>query len=338
MFAYKSMSLANVDSNTPFVVSGGNKVVWTRGGDALALARAACVRVNDRGIMLYPDHWGLRDLSLLFSIVLPCLPAPGGLCTTEYGAVFSATAVPRVNLHIPGSPFSTLACVSENTQQQATLERVYDVSACNVLGQGGDIIYFDRHLYMRVSKISWWEYSALCLLCVYSVRGFSNILMDDKIEHKNFTHIMLCTVLMTIFCLLPGTNIYVSTEDLISFIYVLLVLAFDMVIYTVNYIYHPFSWFPSVNVVLTVFVLVSMRLYQGVISPFIPMLLWAIGTRFIVKLQVLEWSVVTFLSMIADSFLISILYVWGCTLSYSVSIALGYVACICAYLVIAKIS
>ena len=65
------------DPVLPFASISNQLIQWSAGPDALAIAGASAVRLNNRGIKLYPDHWTIRDLSSLGWLSQPCFRAAG---------------------------------------------------------------------------------------------------------------------------------------------------------------------------------------------------------------------------------------------------------------------
>jgi hypothetical protein len=326
------MSLVYLDNTTPFASANGGLIQWSSGPDGLGLARSSCVRINDKGLLLYPDHWDIRDLQKTNFKKLPCTVAPGMLCQSQWGAVLSTTRIPQINPTI--DVFRDMECTSANNQQILNSSaNKYDVSMCNVFSGGADLVFYNNTLYIQNTKTSWWEYMLLIALSLYSIRTFSNIIVHEAYTENHFLYIIICIVFILIICLHTGTDIYITIEDYVSFWFVLSYLILDIIVYLINHIYKNLSWFPSFNLVVTCFVLISMRLYNGIISPYIPVLLWVFASRFFLKIQTLAWTVLTYLSLFMDGFLLSVLLVFGSTSTHIVNIAIVYVSILSSHVI-----
>ena len=326
------MSLIYLDNTVPFASANGARIQWTHGPDAFAVARSSCVRVNDKGILLYPDHWSIRDLHSTFSQKVPCTVMPNMLCQSAFGTVLATQTYPQINPVIPF--FHEMACSSDHNYQtiNSSLD-VYDISMCNVFSGGADLVFYNNYLYIQNTKTSWWEYVLLIALSLYSIRTFSNIIIHETYAENQFVYIILCIAFILIICLHTGTDIYITNEDYLSFWFILSYLLLDIAVYVINHRYKKLSWFPSFNLVVTSFVLISMRLYNGIISPYIPVLLWVFASRFFLKLQTLSWTVLTYLSLFMDSFMLSVLLVFGSTLSHTINLCVVYLSILSAHII-----
>lgn len=325
-----------LDNKLPFTFSNGNKVQWTSGPDAFALAKSSCVRLNERGIQLYPDHWNIRDITWQR---IPCTVKENALCASPFGNVLSETETPSINPILKTFPFTDCSCTQEYTNQiiNYTSDR-YDISVCNVMNQGGDLVYYQNTLYMQNTGMAWWEYMLLCVLCIYSIRTFSNIITNDPHinNNKSFLYIIISITCILVICIHNGTHMYISYEDLISYWYLVCYLLFDLTVFFISHFYTKLPWFPSYNIIISSFVLISIRLYNSINTPYAPFLLWAICTRFFIKLLTSSWTFLIYFSLFMDSLLISLLLVFGCSYSPIVIICIVFIATITADIILHK--
>ena len=75
-----SATITPLDNAVPYLVSEGRGLVWSAGGDALAVAGSSFVRVNERGLVWQASHWSVRDLRGDGWHVRRCLPGGDSLC------------------------------------------------------------------------------------------------------------------------------------------------------------------------------------------------------------------------------------------------------------------
>ena len=324
------MSLQVLDSVFPYVNSNGNSVSWTRGPDAFALATVSAVRLNDHGIRLFPPYWDMRELNAHGWKSTTCVVQPGMLCLSPFGNVMSSSMPPQFNPAQSGFPFYACNCSQGNTQQILAFGGRNDVSVCNVMQQGGDLVWYNNTAYMQVTGIPTWEYILISVLCIYSIRTFSNMVVQEQHTDKNFVYIIACVASILLVCYLDGTDMYVTVEDFFTFSYVCYLLVFDVFIYVFHIFVRPLSWTPSYNLVVTAFVLVSIRLYNGAMSPFIPFLIWVVAVRILVKLRTMQWHTLVYVSLFFDTTLLALMIAFGCSLSIATVLCIMHVAVVCS--------
>lgn len=340
------MSLLPLDNNVPFLTSNNVPIQWNKGPDAFAMATSLSLRLNTRGITLYPDHWKMRDLTKLQWLAIPCTisTAHGSLCRTVYGEAFPSTKAPHIDplLSTQQFVFKDFDCNQDDTGQMLNYSSVYDLSACNVFNQKSDWVFYLDTLFVKNTILSEWEYILLCCLCIYSLRTFSHMIAHDKDHDQDLLYMMtvfVCISLSLFICMLAGSALYVTLEDYLAFWFLITVICFDIFLFCLKYsaaFKHAKTqytlWNPSYNAILTSFLLVSIRLYHGIRTPYNPFLLWAITTRLFVKCfsYIKQVSLCMLLSNFLDTFLVSFLIVIGTPYSYSVCLCIIYIAYVTA--------
>lgn len=317
-----------LDQEYPYVQFEGKIVRWTRGSDAFAVASSSCVRLNERGLRFFPDHWKVLDLGSKGWTRLDCAPSSDMLChAAGLGSVFSAVNLPSVN---PNRWWKQ--CSQATTGQVLNFSAGYDISSCDVLGANSDVVWHDHVLYVNHGiALNWFEYLILCVLCIYAIRTFSTVVLreDDKERREtDFLGVFVCVIGILVICALSGDSVYVTLEDQFAFGFVMFYILFDVFVFLCNMFYQKLSWFPLYSVMISAFVLVVMRLYTGICTPYNGFLLWAIGARFSAKLMHGQWSVLLFVSLLLDSFLLSVLAVLGTPYSHPVLFAILFVSVI----------
>lgn len=328
-----------LDSSLPFLSSKNQIIQWTRGGDAYLMASSSCVRMNARGVRFYPDHWKVLTEFQGWEKIA-CVPKANQLCETSVGSVLSVEAIPQVN---PDTGQKFWTCDQANTMQILNFTgKGYDVSACDILSRSGDFVWFQHHWYTNQNtELTWWEYVLLCVLCIYAIRTFSNTVTRkaNEIVQKDFLSVFICVGGILILCARSGSGVYITLEDLFAFWFVIVYILFDILVFVLGIVYEKMTWFPSYSVMISSFVMVVMRLYTGICTPYNGFVLWAVSTRLWVKIGIgkQEWNVWLYLSLLLDSFLLSMLLVLGTTYSYPVLFCILFVARVTAKVVEATV-
>ena len=154
-FALAGANVLPLDESRPGLSSGGAAVDWTSGGGAFTAASARIVRVNYRGI--FTDTGRLRDLRGLGWTSAPCNASAHALCRAEAGAIFPAR--PEAAGGASGLPpgWGGLGC--GNAAGRTIVPWVqYDVSACDVLDEGLDVVYSASTVYFVRDALAPWRY------------------------------------------------------------------------------------------------------------------------------------------------------------------------------------
>lgn len=209
---------------------------WWDGGPAFTLASASAVRVNFRGVIAYPSGARLRyrlpdarspptNLIMAGWYSNPCNISGASLCVADVGRVFpSAQSAPRVPdrpgvMQVDG--WRDLACAASN-DKVLTSTGVYDITACDVLDEGLDVLFSHGFIFHRHNSIPYWKYWLLISLSIVLVRFLSyNVqtlwdataaggLKDQRVP-------LFCSTVITITVLLDGDATYVTAADQLFF-------------------------------------------------------------------------------------------------------------------------
>lgn len=312
-----------VDS-VPWLRSPANEVVFQRGWDFFQLARSSCIRINARGIQSKPAHWTVRAIDTLW-YRQECMPGVrGGLCElTDGGVIFLDSGqgvLPTYNGSVVVADFG---CTRTHDGRNLDPTGWYDVSSCDVLDNGGDLVFCGRNLYFARTSLEEWSYWALCLIAIFLVRSLSYLVVH-RIQSNASREFLWNDVLTVILCLivllssaLPHGDLLFVTEEDRLFWWVLLIY---VVIYIVLFVWYCISNKendpPLYNLIAASLQVIATRLYLSSDTPYNPVLIWIISTRMLVKLRTLDLSILISISALMDSILLSLLGVWGFNFNY----------------------
>lgn len=302
-----------LDNSVPFLVSSGRPVVWSAGVDAVSVAGSSFVRVNERGIVTQPSHWSVRDLRENGWHVRQCLPGGGSLCEmSNVSRVFpTAPNKPRFSASHTLRP---LRCTRDNAQRVLDHNWGYDISACDVLDGGGDVVFFQHSVAFKDTEITQVKYWLLCVLAIFIVRSFS-YKVKTRFEHTTNTlgfssdqwTIAACA-LSIILAITPNfTSELVTDEDFICCCF----LVFYSFLYIMVWVFNrhdPHA--PIYNLIAATLQITASRLYKSIETPYGGVLLYVLMTRMFMKLRG-GWKLPHAITVASDSMLLSLLSVFA---------------------------
>lgn len=319
--------LFDLDDAVPWLRTGGSEIAFDAGWDAFVVVDSSCVRVNARGVQAKPSHWTPRTAGALGGpwSSRACMPgAGGGLCETGTGVVFPARSRGSPPLYNAGSAWGGLACSRASDGRWLDPEYGYDVSACDVLDAGGDVAFCGRTLFFGRSALPDASYWAMCLISVFVVRSLSYLVVrkvsdsspPDRAPGKTVWGDALtmaaCLAVLPLALAPDGDAWFVTEEE--SFFFV--VACAYMGVYAA--LFAIYAWAegdgdpPVYNLIAATLQVVASRLYLSAETPYNPVILWAIGTRALVKLRSAKIARLRVaLSALADSILLSLMCVLG---------------------------
>lgn len=284
-----------MDDAVPLLASGGRTVRWGGGWDALVVAGSLCVRVNARGIFAKPSHWTARGLRAAGWATVTCTPVRGALCAAAPGAVLPTDERPRFNANLA---WGGAGCTRAHDGRVLSSSYGYDVSACDVLDGGGDLVVCGRIAAYRRTGVSDGVYWSLCLLAILLVRSLS-LLVVHRIQRERaqtpekaawsseWVTLASCAAVLILVTASEGDAVLVTEEERLLF--------WVVFGYTVGYIglyaahcatragdgADP----PIYNLISGTLQAIAMRLYCGAETPYNPVIVWAIATRALLKLR-----------------------------------------------------
>ena len=290
-----------------------------------------------------------------------CEPTSGSLCAHGNWTVFPVEpSVPSYNPMYTLNGEDWIGCTRENDGRvlEAGLN-TYDMSSCDVLDGGWDVLLVDHTLAFKNTAVDTWIYWTLCLLVIYIVRSLSYLVVlrlhpaeDQKAcgaRGKAMNAVKMkgawggvaavdvwtrstnartagACLLTWVLCVLPVWNtVYVTVEEQLFFFGVsMYVLFYAIMWYMSTHTEDP----PLYNMVVATVLLAVTRLYTGAETPYTPVLMWAVGTRTLMKLRNTYWSRIVATTVMLDSFLLSLLAVLGFEYSHLYLILIGALALI----------
>lgn len=335
------MPMFDLSDSVPYLSTDNSRVVWTSGWDALLVASGRCIRVNARGVSVKPSHWSRADLPRLGWSSQPCFASPHALCDTGAGLCFPT---PSQNMHPPGynpaAAWGGLACSRDDDGRMLVMETVYDVSSCDALDTGGDLVFCNGSLAFARTDLPVWAYWSICLLAVYIVRALSYLVLRrvacltphqqktdedtaggaNKKNSEQQTRLIEddYTVLASICCvgitLASGwQHVFVTREEAFaSYATLVYVLAYAGTWTCARWLRFDVADPPIYNLISGTLLFVSMRLYAGVETPYNAPLIWAIAARVGTKMRA-RACIATLITSPLDALVLSLV----CTLGFS---------------------
>ena len=244
--------LKDTPESRPGLVSAeeGGPVSWWDGGPAFALASAGAVRVNFRGVLVYPTSARIRDVFGPSSTSIAgwhgrqCNASAWALCSSDVGEVFpwKTPRMPEKQAAVQADGWNDLVC-SQSSGKVLTDKGVYDISACDVFDEGLDVLYSRGYVSHRHSAIPVWEYWTLVVLAIILVRFFSYNVQslweagrnaDDGGQQgvKGQLPPLIASFVLLVLVLIRGDSAYVTSADQLFFwstaAYILIYLAMHM--------------------------------------------------------------------------------------------------------------
>ena len=354
------MPVFPLDDVSPWPVSDGAHIRWDSGWAAFVVASSSCVRVNKRGIYAKPSYWSpVENLQSMGWNTKQCAPASGSFCAQGNWTVFPVEPnVPAYNpkFTLTGEEWNGCSRDDDGRALEA-VSKAYDISSCDVLDGGWDVLLVDNTLAFKNTAIDTWIYWTLCLLVIYVVRSLSylvvlrmhptedqkacsgrpkptntvklkgawggTVAVDMWTKSTNARTAGAC-LLTWVLCVLPVWNtVYVTVEEQLFFLGVsMYVLFYAIMWYMSTHTEDP----PLYNMIVATVLLAVTRLYTGAETPYTPVLMWAVGTRTLMKLRNTYWSRIVATTVMLDSFLLSLLAVLGFEYSHLYLILIGALA------------
>ena len=309
-----SGTMTSLDNVVPYLTTESRQFEWGVGGDALRVAASSFVRVNQRGVITQPPDRTVRDLGSIGWQVYQCLPGGNSLCEiSNTSRVFPMDPdLPRFSARHRPAP---LKCTRDFTHRILDTHWGYDISACDVLDSGGDIVFHQRQVAIKNTEISTWKYWTLCVLTVFIVRSFST-----KVKARHDANLLQLSpdqytigacCLSTLLVITPDfTSELVTSEDLVSCCFLVCYSTF----YVLTWCSFRHETNASIyNLIASTVLLTTCRLYKTIDTPFTPFILYVVASRTLMKLRN-GFRFFQCVTVCADSMLISLLIVYGCSI------------------------
>jgi hypothetical protein len=213
------------DTARPGLVVGesNDKLAWWDGGPAYVLASSGAVRINFRGLYTYPPSAIVRDLRAVGWHGVPCNASAWALCSSDAGQVMPASGarMPEKQELVTAEGWDRLGCSRSDGKVLLSLG-VYDISACDVLDEGLDLVYSPGMVYHRHNAMQTWKYWLLVVLALVLVRFLSfnvQILWDPKAsgQPKRQGPALVCCLAVLAVVLVDADALQVTSADQVFF-------------------------------------------------------------------------------------------------------------------------
>lgn len=272
-FLYVHVALGGIyyiDDSRPYLHSNQQPLRFSEGGPAFVLASNNMVRINSRSIRVAIDAVILDSVIDKGWKTYSCNISAYALCASPFGSVFPSTSDPLFNSDNPAG----LYCKNSKGRFFVNTS-VYDISACDILDQGLEVVFSRNSMYIGYTQVPVWIYWVLIFTSVILVRAISLNVMS-KIQHnanlsQNTT--VVCCLLIFAIIFFQGDFYYLTENDnffyWVNVMYILCYLCF--------HVYHSLykSWVNPSHVQPRVFNLgsaclqaVAMRLYGTAETPY----------------------------------------------------------------------
>jgi hypothetical protein len=150
-------------------------LAWWDGGPAFVVASAGALRLNFRAIYAFPPASLVRPLGTLGWHGVPCNASAWALCSSDVGHAMPS-APPRMPERIEAvtaDGWRDLGCARSDGKRLVGLG-VYDISACDIVDEGIDLVYTQGMLYHRHNTLHTWMYWALVVVALVLVRSLGH--------------------------------------------------------------------------------------------------------------------------------------------------------------------
>jgi len=285
--------MSPIEDARPLVSSGGHTISWWEGGPALLASSSSMIRLNSRGIYSHGPGVAVRSLQEIGWYSKPCNLSAWALCATEVGSI-----LPCGKPWMPDAPgllppgWSSLQCADSSAKVLTDLG-AYDISACDIIDEGLDVVFSHGSVYIRNSALNPVLYWTLVVLGIVLVRSLSyNIQSMWMSEAGSKTQWPAVASVLAVFviALLDQDTMYATESDKdffwLSVIYVGLYLAFHLACWYMRAKARgsmEFQW-PVYNMIIGALQLGVLRLYLSAYTPYTLFLLGAIGSRWWLKM------------------------------------------------------
>lgn len=309
----------DLEDSVPWLRTRGSDVTFSRGWDAFVVADSTCVRVNARSVSAKPSHWTPRALSGDWS-TQTCVPSSdASLCRTQYSLAFPERNAGGLPLYDPSLAWGGLECSRSFDGRVLDPGYGYDVTACDAIDGGGDLLYCGRSLSFSRQSIGDVVYWILCVISVLIVRSLSYLVVgtvssaaDPAKDYWNDVYTVIACVTALLLVWIPqGDSGFVTEEEAFFFQAVTFYCALYIVLYVAYFFVDNERKDPPIyNLIAATLQIIACRLYLSAETPYNPILIWAVATRMLVKLRSSrwsEWSLV--LSALCDSYVLSLMSV-----------------------------
>lgn len=267
----------------PVLTSEDLPLHWWDGGPAFTLASAGATRLNFRGLYTYPPEAlvrGERELEAAGWHRVACNVSAWALCSSDVGHALP-TGRPRTPERlamVETDGWADLGC-ADSLGKVLVAEGVYDLSACDVLDEGVDLLYTPGRLYHRHGALPLWKYWLCVVLAIVLVRSLShNVkgLWEPRAEPRRQWPALAAALGLVALAVLDGDGAYVTVADQAFF---WLTIAYVAAYLGLHASHEDGGQRPVFNVIVATLQLAAMRFYTAAETPYNLVLIGMLACR-----------------------------------------------------------
>jgi hypothetical protein len=231
------------DTRPSLSIEGQGRLDWGGGGGpSYMLASSPAVRLNFRGIHAYPSFSIIRELDTDAGWgSVTCNLSAWSLCSADAGSVMPSTQMPRMPedqsniIH----KWMKLHCSDEKGKMLVGLG-VYDISACDILDEGLDLVYSKGKLFHNNTSMSTWRYWVSVAVAILLVRSLSYNIQELWVTHQEVktSHtqnpVIVGSLAILGLVLADVDTVYITTGDQVFFWVSVTYVAFYVLLHTTN--------------------------------------------------------------------------------------------------------
>lgn len=282
------------DARPALAADGGaaRMIEWPSGGAAYMLASAEAVRINFRGVHAFPRGRALRPLEALGWTAVSCNASAWALCASDVGSVLPVASPPRAPQRAADvlAGWASLAC-NDNQGKVLVSHAVYDISACDVLDEGLDVVFSERRAYHARTAMALWRYWLCVGLAIVLVRALSyNVqavarmapLSQAADARRSQAPPLAASVCLLALTLLDLDSVYVTQADQLFFWCSAAYVGFYLAIHWGERLLrsdHGAEETPVFNILVATLQLLATRLYTAAETPYNLLLLGMLACR-----------------------------------------------------------
>lgn len=266
---------------------------WSGGGASYMLSSTAAIRINFRGFHAYPVHWRMRSLSSMGWASVPCNVSAWALCQADSGGVLPSYKphVAEGSTRMPPT-WKGLGC-TDNSGKVLTSQVIYDISACDIIDEGVDIVYSNMEVFHLTTALPTWRYWVCVGLAISLVRALSHNIQQiwagsigEGVGHNTMSQglSLIMAVLLLILVVMDGDAVYVTQADSLFFWVTVAYVLFYVTIHLVTRLSEAYHERPIFNVMIATLQLLAIRLYTAAETPYNLVLMLMLACRAWIKL------------------------------------------------------
>ena len=220
------------------------------------MAQSSLIRVNARGIKIFPNDCSLRLLGDLGWCRLQGNTSARAFCDSEIGSVFpvlSSTLRAAADKNTLPKAWQDNLC-SQSSSHVLVKDAAYDVGSCDILDEGMDLVLVgDTTLFVLKNQIDQGTYWSLVVCAILLVRGLSKNIRtrmtteEEQPNNRSQDLSLLACMLTVILVSHEGNAIYATERDLEIYIASLAYTVLYMVYHLGHRIYNPTHTPPVYN-------------------------------------------------------------------------------------------